>query len=1117
MRTKLFIIISLVMLGTNGRGTKLQAGNLMSVDHTSNTLFRILSNASEIDVKKDIRYALFLEIDFNELARINKMKSSSLTLTIPGSENKSVSFKLHEAKILTDKFAVITGKNEKIPYNPGLYYQGTVSGINPSLAGFSMFENSIMAVFSYNNENYVLGLWNDKTNVLKNIYILYKESDVLFARGFKCGTDALPKRLGGSGGSGQLLSNSCIKIYFECDYQMFLDQGSVLNVSNYVTGMFNVIQGIYNTEAINTEISEIYVWSSTDPYISNSTSSDYLNDFQATRTTFNGDLAHLLTTRTLNIGGVAYLGVLCDLPNAYGFSNIYNTYNPYPTYSNTILIVTHELGHNFGSNHTHWCGWPGGAIDDCYPVEGGCSPGPSPGTNGGTIMSYCHLNIGTSLANGFGVLPGNAIRAAYNAASCLTMCASPPDAAFTGTPLNNCTAPVTVTFTDQTTGTTTSWAWDVDNDGTTDYTTQSPTHTYTATGTYAVRLIATNVNGSDTILKTNYITVGTVTPSVTTAITTGSNAICGGSTVTFTSTPVNGGTSPSYSWFLNGVAIPGETNPSYTSTTLTNNNVITCQVTSNAPCASPATATSTGITMAVTPSVTPEITIAITSGTATICTGTSVTFSASSMNGGNSPTYQWQVNGVNAGTNASTFTPSSIANGDIVTCILGSTAVCANPTSITSNMVGITVNPIVNPTVSIAIASGTNPTCLGVPVTFTASSTNGGLVPVYQWKLNGVNTVIGTSYTPVSLANNDAVTCTITSSAECLSTTTAISNATIITLIPSPAPSVSVLITSGTNPSCYGASATFTATAANAGTNPAYQWFLNGNLVSGAQSSSYTPPSIANGSVFSCNVVSNSACPGTVTSTGLTVTVPPVATINFISDIDVCGGTIAATVFSSNPSGADYAWTNSNTAIGIAASGTGNVPSFNAINTTGSPITSTVSVTPSISGCPGTPSSYLITVNPTPVITQNGSTLTSSSGTTYQWYLNGQPIAGATSQSYIAKQNGDYSVIVNGGGCPSADVAVNVSGIVQFENGYFFTVYPNPTDENFFVSFDVPKKNTYTLMIVNVIGELIYKETLTDFEGSYSKEMNFEHFAKGAYLINLSSADSKIVKKIIIY
>ncbi|MBK9226685.1 MAG: hypothetical protein IPL67_06475 [Ignavibacteria bacterium] len=80
------------------------------------------------------------------------------------------------------------------------------------------------------------------------------------------------------------------------------------------------------------------------------------------------------------------------------------------TYSWTINVVTHEMGHNLGSRHTHSCTWPVGnggalgAIDSCYNAEGGCFPNPRPRI--GTIMSYCHLwptnqGGGVNLASGF--------------------------------------------------------------------------------------------------------------------------------------------------------------------------------------------------------------------------------------------------------------------------------------------------------------------------------------------------------------------------------------------------------------------------------------------------------------------------------------------------------------------------------------------------------------------------------------------------------------------------------------------------------------------------------------------------------------------------------------------
>lgn len=106
-----------------------------------------------------------------------------------------------------------------------------------------------------------------------------------------------------------------------------------------------------------------------------------------------------------------------------------------------------------------------------------------------------------------------------------------------------------------------------------------------------------------------------------------------------------------------------------------------------------------------------------------------------------------------------------------------------------------------------------------------------------------------------------------------------------------------------------------------------------------------------------------------------TVTVPANSTVNN-------NATIAVTSFVSTPAGGTFAWTNSNTAVGLAASGSGNVPAFTATNAGTTAIIATITVTPTVNGVKGTPSSYTITVNPTPA-TPTAITLTgSASGST---------------------------------------------------------------------------------------------------------------------------------------
>src|SRR4029079_7194614 len=129
-------------------------------------------------------------------------------------------------------------------------------------------------------------------------------------------------------------------------------------------------------------------------------------------------------------------------------------------------------------------------------------------------------------------------------------------------------------------------------------------------------------------------------------------------------------------------------------------------MTSNDPCANPITATSNQITITAA-SVTPSV--SINASTTSICSGGSVTFTATPTNGGSAPTYQWMINGVNvAGQTASTFTTSTLANGKIVSVVMTSNDPCATPATATSNPITISITSV---TPSVTITSTSTSIC----------------------------------------------------------------------------------------------------------------------------------------------------------------------------------------------------------------------------------------------------------------------------------------------------------------------------------------------------------------------------------------------------------------------
>jgi len=390
---------------------------------------------------------------------------------------------------------------------------------------------------------------------------------------------------------------------------------------------------------------------------------------------------------------------------------------------------------------------------------------------------------------------------------------------------------------------------------------------------------------------------GLLTPTVTIIST--STSICSGGSVTFTATPINGGSNPTYQWMINGVNVTGQTASTFITSTLANGNIVSVVMTSNDPCANPTTATSNPITITTT-SVAPSVTI--TSNTTSICSGGSVTFTATPTNGGSNPTYQWMINGVNvAGQTASTFITSTLANGNSVSVMMTSNDPCANPTTATSNPIAITTTYV---TPSVTITSTSTSICSGGSVTFTATPTNGGSNPAYQWMINGVNVTGQTASTFITstLANVNIVSIMMTSNDPCANPTTATSNPITITTT-SVTPSVT--ITSSSTSICSGGSVTFTATPTNGGSTPTYQWMINGVNVTGQTASTFITSTLANSNIVSVMMTSNDPCanPTTATSNPITITttsVTPSVTITS-SGTSICsGGSVTFTATPTN-------------------------------------------------------------------------------------------------------------------------------------------------------------------------------------------------------------------------
>jgi hypothetical protein len=228
------------------------------------------------------------------------------------------------------------------------------------------------------------------------------------------------------------------------------------------------------------------------------------------------------------------------------------------------------------------------------------------------------------------------------------------------------------------------------------------------------------------------------------------DTICAGTSVTFTATITHGGPSPVYQWKLNGNNVGTNTN-TYTNSSLSHGNAITCELTSSVPCPAQPSVLSTPINMKVYPMVTPTINISVSPAT-TICAGTIASFTASTTHGGSNPVLQWKLNSNNVGINDSAYSNGSLANGDVIRCELTSNALCATTTSAMSGPIPMTIKPLITSAASISANPDTNITN-GVTVTFTATTNMPS--PTYQWTRNG-NFLTGEIYsTYISNLFND--------------------------------------------------------------------------------------------------------------------------------------------------------------------------------------------------------------------------------------------------------------------------------------------------------------------------------------------------------------------------
>ncbi len=239
------------------------------------------------------------------------------------------------------------------------------------------------------------------------------------------GPEMASLELGAAPATGMLLTANC-RLAVETDYQLYQKFGSTNGVTNYVTQLIAAVSDRYFHDVQATlSIAYLGVYTNAaDPWTSQDSggnSSALLDEFRAAWAPNNwpvsANLAHFISGASLG-GGIAYINTLCNANYGFGVSgNISGTINwgswtgAPGSFTWDFVVVAHELGHNFGSQHTH---------SFCPPLDR-CSSNCQSTTacTRGTIMSYCHVCGGMSNIDlEFHPVCSNVMRQSVNA-SCI--------------------------------------------------------------------------------------------------------------------------------------------------------------------------------------------------------------------------------------------------------------------------------------------------------------------------------------------------------------------------------------------------------------------------------------------------------------------------------------------------------------------------------------------------------------------------------------------------------------------------------------------------------------------------------------------------------------------------
>jgi len=309
------------------------------------------------------------------------------------------------------------GTETRVPVPDAAFFEGQVAGEPDSRVFLSAFGGSVHGYVQRGDATFAiepLGRWDQETPE-HSVRKLTREEWAALARSWRCEAELRPP----APSREAMLSSAAVAdtgqpfaatIAVDTDYELFRRFSSATAERNYVSNELAAVSAIYWRD-LKTRIKVGFLrvwttqadpWSATSPLASLFEVGDYWHAHGAgvSRSTV------VFLSGKATGGGVAWISTVCggdfwDSPDGHwggGYAVVGNIEGSLSNFHHPaagsdvwdIEAIAHEMGHNFGSEHTHCYSPP---IDECYGGEPGCYSGPNvdPGSGVGTIMSYCHL------------------------------------------------------------------------------------------------------------------------------------------------------------------------------------------------------------------------------------------------------------------------------------------------------------------------------------------------------------------------------------------------------------------------------------------------------------------------------------------------------------------------------------------------------------------------------------------------------------------------------------------------------------------------------------------------------------------------------------------------------